>query len=138
MPSLFTQIMRRELPGEIVYETERETAFLDLYPASEGHTLVVPRLEVARFDELPPDDLASLMRTVQLVAKGVTRAMGTPHYTLRLNNGAPSGQIVFHVHFHVIPRWDGVPMDKRKLPPEKMREIGERIRAAIADVQAGR
>jgi len=138
MPSIFTQIIRRELPGEFVYETEREAAFLDLFPASDGHTLVVPKLEVARFDELPPDHLTSLMHAVQLVAKGVTRAMGTPHYVLRNNNGAPAGQVVFHVHFHIMPRWEGVAMDKRRIEPEKMREFGQRIRAALAEVQAGR
>jgi len=132
MASTFTRIIRRELPGEIVYETEREIAFLDLFPASEGHTLVVPKREVAAFDALTPDEAASLFRAVRRVAAALVRALGTPHYNVSLNNGAPAGQVVFHVHVHVIPRWEGQPRAKRSLPPERMREIGERIRAALA------
>jgi histidine triad (HIT) family protein len=133
MASLFTQIIRRELPGEIVYETDQDIAFLDLYPACDGHTLVAPKREVANFGELTHAETASLIHAVQTVARGVTRAMGTPHFNLQLNNGAPAGQLVFHVHFHVIPRWEGVPKQKRMLPPERMREIGALVRRAVAD-----
>ena len=118
MASTFTRIVRRELPGEIVYETAGEIAFLDIFPASEGHTLVVPKREVAAFDELTPDEVASLMRAVQHVARGIVRALGTPHYNIAINNGAPAGQVVFHVHVHVIPRKNGVALK----PPASMKE----------------
>jgi histidine triad (HIT) family protein len=136
MPSTFTRIIRRELPGEIVYETEREIAFLDIFPASEGHTLVAPKREVAAFDALTADEAASLMLAVRRVAKALTRAMGTPHYNVMINTGAPAGQVVFHVHVHVIPRWEGLPRQKRALPPERLREIAARIRAALAELPA--
>lgn len=136
MVSTFTRIIRRELPGEIVYETQREIAFLDILPASEGHTLVVPKREVASFDALEPDEVASLFQAVWVVTKGIVRAMGTPHYNIAINNGAAAGQIVFHVHVHIIPRWEGIPRQKRPLPEARMREIGEKIRAAIAQPTA--
>jgi histidine triad (HIT) family protein len=136
MTSTFTRIIRRELPGEIVYETEQNIAFLDLFPACEGHTLVVPKREAANFEDLTAEEVASLMVAVQTVAKAVMQAMGTAHYNLQVNNGAPAGQVVFHVHVHVIPRWEGVPRHKQRLPPERMREIGGRIRAAVERVQA--
>lgn len=135
MASLFTRIIRRELPGEIVYETARDIAFLDLFPACEGHTLVAPKREVATFDALTPEEVASLMLAVHTVAKAAMQAMGTPHYNIQINNGAAAGQVVFHVHVHVIPRWEGVPKNKQRLPPERMREIGERIRGAVEQVQ---
>ena len=137
MPSIFTKIIRGELPGEIVYETEHEAAILDLYPVTKGHTLVVPKLEVADIRDLPPERAASLMHAVQVTARGVTRAVGTPHFNLNLNNGAPAGQVVFHVHFHVIPRWEGQPKEKRKLSTEEMRDLGTRVRAALAELQNG-
>ena len=134
MASIFSQIIRRKVPGELVYETDREIAFLDIFPTTEGHTLVVPKLEVSSFELLPPEDVDSLARAVQVVARGVTKAMGTPHYNLELNNGAPAGQVVFHVHFHVVPRYEGQTGKAGPLPPEKMKEIGAKIRAALQEL----
>ena len=136
MTSIFTRIIAREIPGEIVYEDEYAIALLDISPKSEGHTLVVPKQEVAAFDQLPAAELAHLMAAVQKVAQGVTQAMGTPHYNLTLNNGSPAGQVVFHVHFHIMPRWQGQPLARPalNLPPERMAEIGAAIRNAIQAV----
>lgn len=133
MASIFTRIINREVPGEIVYEDDHALAFLDINPKSEGHTLVVPKLEVAAFDALPPHALAPLMTAVQKVARAVTRAMNTPHYNLSLNNGAPAGQVVFHVHFHIIPRHEGLRTARPPLTLSagRMAEIGAAIRAAM-------
>ena len=107
MASLFTRIIERELPAEIVYEDDHSIAILDINPKAEGHTLVMPKEEVADFHALPPEVLAGLMNAVQTVARGIMKAMDTPHYNLDLNNGAPAGQVVYHVHFHIIPRREG-------------------------------
>ena len=133
MASIFTKIIRGEMPSERVYETESELAFLDINPLSEGHTLVVPKREVPNFDGLPSEDLASLTATLQTVTRGVIRAMGTPHYNLSLNNGGPAGQVVFHVHFHIIPRHEGVRTARPplRLSNERMTEIGKAIREAV-------
>lgn len=131
MASIFTRIIRREAPAEIVYETGSLIAFLDVYPACDGHTLVVPKREVAGFEELAPEELTALMLGTQRVARGAMRALNTPHYNLFVNNGSAAGQVVFHVHVHVIPRWPGVPRDKRPLDPRKGKEIGAKLRAAI-------
>lgn len=133
MPSIFTRIIRGEMPAEKVYETDTELAFLDINPKSEGHTLVVPKLEVANFEALPLPALHGLATTVQRVAQGVTRAMGTPHYNLFLNNGAPAGQVVFHVHFHIIPRYQGGPPTRARgaYAPGEMESVGAAIREAI-------
>lgn len=134
MASIFTKIITRELPAEIVYEDDHALAFLDINPKAEGHTLVVPKVEVASFDDLPPEALTGLMASVQTVARGIVKAMGTPHYNLDLNNGGPAGQVVFHVHFHIIPRTAGVPLARPplSLPSERLQAIGTSIREAIA------
>jgi len=139
MASIFTRIINGELPGEIVYETAGEVALLDINPLSDGHTLVVPKLEVANFDELPPAHLHGLMATAQHVVRGVTRAMGTPHYNLILNNGPAAGQVVFHVHLHIVPRYPGV---RRDAPRSRLGEadrvrFGARIRQALAELGEG-
>jgi len=130
MTSIFSRIIRGEMPAERLFETEHELAFLDRHPKAPGHTLVVPKLEVAAFDALPPERAASLAATLQTVARGVTRAMGTGHYNLVLNNGERAGQVVFHVHFHIIPRYEGDPFlergSSRSLP-----EVAAGIRAAL-------
>ena len=131
MPSIFTRIIQRTAPAEIVYETDRAIAFLDVFPATPGHTLVVPKREVSSFEDLPAEDLAALMLSVQVVVRGVTRAMGTPHYNLRLNNGPAAGQVVFHIHFHVMPRYPGASIQKAPLDPAQGREHGAKIRAAL-------
>ena len=137
MGSIFTRIIRRELPADVVYEDEHTLAFLDLYPKAEGHTLVVPKREVAAFHDLAPEEAAQLARALRLVARAVTRAMSTPHYTLVLNNGTAAGQVVFHVHFHIIPRREGVGARTiLSLPAERQAQIAAAIRAALAPGQA--
>ncbi len=133
MSSLFTRIIRGELPAEKVYETGSELAFLDINPKSEGHTLVVPKLEVADFDTLPTADLQSLIATVQLVTRGITKAMGTPHYNIFLNNGAPAGQVIFHVHFHIIPRYQGGAraLGRGSTAEGRLAEVGAEIRQTL-------
>ncbi len=133
MASIFTKIIERELPAHVVYEDAHAIAFLDIHPKAEGHTLVVPKREVAHFEELPAEDLAQLGLALQKVARGIATALGTPHYNLSLNNGAPAGQVVFHVHFHIIPRREGVPIARPPLtlPEERLQEIAAAIREAI-------
>ncbi len=133
MASTFTKIIQREIPAEIVHEDEHTIAFLDINPKAEGHTLVLPKVEVAAFDDLPAEALHRLMNAVQVVARGIQAAMGTPHYNLDLNNGAPAGQVIFHVHFHIIPRRQGVPIARPSLnlSGERMKEIAAKIHAAI-------
>ncbi|MCZ6558773.1 MAG: HIT family protein [SAR324 cluster bacterium] len=133
MSTLFTRIIRGDLPSEKVYETGSELAFLDINPKSEGHTLVVPKLEVAGFDALPTADLQSLIATVQLVTRGIIKAMGTPHYNIFLNNGAPAGQVIFHVHFHIVPRYQGGARSFRRASTTEGRlaEVGAEIRKTL-------
>jgi len=131
MSTIFTKIIQGEIPCEKILETDAEIALLDIMPCTAGHTLVIPKLEVARLEHLPETLAISLMRTLQQVAKAVSRAFDGIDYNLILNNGTNAGQEVEHVHFHVIPRTEGShkPFGNRiRYSEGEMQEVGARIR----------
>ena len=131
MPSIFTKIIQGEIPCEKIIETDSEIAFLDIMPCTEGHTLVIPKLEVKRLEDLPESEALSLMGTIQHVAKAVSAAFNGIDYNLILNNGANAGQEVEHIHFHVLPRPQGSlrPFNHRANYSEvEMQEVGAKIR----------
>ncbi|MBR9700115.1 HIT family protein [Candidatus Woesearchaeota archaeon] len=103
--TIFTKIVKGEIPCAKVYEDEKTFAFLDISPVNKGHTLVIPKKQVEKFHELDDEDAEALMRTVQKVAQAVAESFG-PDYNIINNNGASADQIVPHVHFHIIPRKD--------------------------------
>ena len=134
MASIFTKIIQGEIPCEKIIETDSEIAFLDIMPCAEGHTLVIPKLEVKRLEDLPESEALSLMRTMQHVAKAVSAAFDGIDYNLILNNGANAGQEVEHVHFHVLPRPQGSfrPFHQRANYAEGgMQEVGAKIRNCL-------
>ena len=134
MASIFTKIIQGEVPCEKIIETYSEIAFLDIMPCAEGHTLVIPKLEVKRLEDLPESEALSLMRTIQHVAKAVSAAFDGIDYNLILNNGANAGQEVEHVHFHVLPRpqESSRPFHQRtKYADGEMQEVGAKIRNCL-------
>ena len=134
MASIFTKIVQGEIPCEKIIETDSEIAFLDINPCAEGHTLVIPKLEVERLEDLPETQTMSLMRTIQQVAKAVSTAFDGIDYNLILNNGVNAGQVIEHVHFHVLPRAEGSPGPFRKhiqYAEGEMQEVGAKIRNCL-------
>ena len=131
MASIFTQIIQGKIPCEKVFETDSEIAFLDIMPNAIGHTLVIPKLEVIRLEDLPQSMAITLMCTLQQVSKAVSKAFDGIDYNLILNNGVNAGQVVKHLHFHVIPRSEGSsrPFLKHiQYSEQEMQEIGAKIR----------
>tara|TARA_B100000700_G_C14549187_1_gene625748 strand:- start:89 stop:493 length:405 start_codon:yes stop_codon:yes gene_type:complete len=131
MASIFTQIIKGELPCEKIFETDSEISFLDIMPSSIGHTLVVPKLEVVRLEDLPQPQAITLMCTLQKVAKAVSIAFNKIDYNIVLNNGGNAGQVVSHIHFHVIPRKEhsNKPFaEKIQLSESEFKVIGSKIR----------
>jgi histidine triad (HIT) family protein len=109
---IFCEIVRGKAPAHVVYEDAKTTAFLDLFPFTRGHLLVVPKRHVDRLTELPPTEYADFLGALAHVCRQVDRL--THHYNVALNQGEFAGQIVFHLHFHVIPRYGpGNPFDAR-------------------------
>ena len=131
--SIFSRIIRGEIPCAKVFENECLIAFLDIAPLAEGHTLVVPKLQVERLEDLPPEDAAAIGRELGAIARRVLKATGAPAYNVLQNNGPQSGQAVPHVHFHIIPRRDGDGLGYRwnakGARPEALQALAERIAA---------
>jgi histidine triad (HIT) family protein len=100
---VFCDIIAGRAPAFRVYEDDATIAFLDLFPFTRGHFLVVPKRHGARLTDYAPEDLASLFRTLVRMCGRSERL--APDYNLAMNAGASAGQIVFHVHFHIIPRY---------------------------------
>src|SRR6266576_1424457 len=104
--TIFTKILRGDIPCNPVYEDEHVLAFLDVNPLSRGHTLVIPKEPAETLDKLSDEAAAALGRALPRVARGVLGATGAKSYNVLQNNGAAAHQAVLHVHFHVIPKYD--------------------------------
>jgi histidine triad (HIT) family protein len=106
--NIFAKILRGEAPSARVFEDDHVLAFMDVFPQSRGHTLVIPKHSQARnILEIEPEILAPLILGVQRVTRAVRAALKPDGIMVAQFNGAPSGQTVYHLHFHIIPRWEG-------------------------------
>jgi histidine triad (HIT) family protein len=134
--NIFAKILRGELPCFKVYEDDKAFAFLDIMPRAPGHTLVLPKTPARNLLDVPPDDLAHVAKVAQKVAKAAMTALGADGVTLQQFNEGPGGQVVFHLHVHVIPRQAGVAMKPpaaEKEKPEALAEMAKKLAAALAD-----
>lgn len=132
--NIFAKILRGEIPSVKVYEDDKTLAFMDVMPQAEGHVLVIPKEPAENILTLSPEGAAAMMATTQKVAKAVKKGLQAPGIMLAMLNGAPAGQSVFHVHFHIIPRSAGVDlgMHARGMVDSKTLEpIAARIRDAL-------
>ncbi len=133
--NVFAKILRGELPAYRVYETDRVLAFMDVMPRGEGHSLVVPKAKARNILDVDPEELGDLMKAVQIVAKASKKAFDAGGVTIQQFNESAGGQVVFHLHVHVIPRFEGVPMKPhtgQMEKPEVLAGHAEKLRAAIA------
>ncbi|WP_420584297.1 HIT family protein [Ruegeria sp.] len=132
--NIFAKILRGEIPSTRVYEDDDSLAFMDIMPRSDGHLLVIPKTPCRNLLDATPAQLTAVMATVQKLANAVVRAFDADGVTVQQFNEAAGGQEVFHLHFHVLPRHEGVSMR----PPGQMgdfdqiAEHAERIKAALA------
>lgn len=132
--NVFAKILRGELPCHKAYETDKVLAFMDIMPRGDGHVLVIPKVPARNILDVEPDDLANLAREVQVVAKGVKEAFNADGLTIQQFNESAGGQVVFHIHVHVIPRFEGVPLKPhtgQMEDQEKLARFAEKIRAAL-------
>ncbi len=131
--NVFAKILRGEMPCTRVYEDDRTFAFMDIMPRGDGHCLVIPKAPSRNLLDIDPEDLCALVRTVQMVARAAVKAFDADGATVQQFNEPAGGQVVFHTHFHVLPRFEGVELK----PPGQMgdadaiAEQGERIKAAL-------
>jgi histidine triad (HIT) family protein len=108
--NIFAKILRGEIPAHKVYEDDNVLAFMDVMPQAKGHVLVVPKAASRNILDADPATLGALIATVQKVAIAAQDAFEADGVTIMQFNEAPAGQSVFHLHFHVIPRKEGVPL----------------------------
>ena len=135
MASIFTKIIQGEIPCTEIDHTEKELAFLDISPCWPGHTLVIPKREVIRFEDLTEAEVASLAVFLNRVAKAVSKAFDGIDYNITLNNGENAGQEVPYVHFHIIPRPEGKKVGfktRYKYEGNEKEEVAQKIRNCIS------
>jgi histidine triad (HIT) family protein len=116
--NIFAKILRGEFPCHKVYEDDKAIAFLDIMPRAPGHTLVLPKAPARNLLDIAPADLAHVMQVAQKIAQAQMRAFNADGITLQQFNESAGGQVVFHLHVHVIPRHEGVAMK----PPASIKE----------------
>jgi len=116
--NIFAKIIRGELPSYKVYENDKVLAFLDIMPRAPGHTLVLPKAAARNILDIEPDDLAAVALAAQKVAKAAVQVFDADGVTVQQFNEGAGGQVVFHLHLHIIPRKVGVPMK----PPASEKE----------------
>jgi histidine triad (HIT) family protein len=132
--NIFAKILRGELPSYKVYEDDKVLAFLDIMPRAPGHTLVLPKTPARNLLDISPDDLGHVMKIAQKIAKTSLTVFGAQGVTVQQFNESAGGQVVFHLHVHVIPRQDGVPMKppaSNKEKPEVLADQAKKLAAAL-------
>jgi len=132
--NVFAKILRGEIPSTKVYEDAHTLAFMDVMPQADGHVLMIPKEPAENIFELSPQGASAMMATTQMVAKAVKKGLDTPGIMIAQLNGAPAGQSVFHVHFHIIPRQGGADfrLHARQMEsPDKLKALAEKIKAAL-------
>jgi histidine triad (HIT) family protein len=116
--NIFAKILRGELPAHKIFEDDKVFAFLDIMPRSPGHTLVIPKSPVRTILDIAPEDLAYLIKATQTIARAAVKVFSADGLTIQQFNEPAGGQVVFHLHVHVIPRKTGVALK----PPASVKE----------------
>jgi len=119
---LFCKIIKGEIPSEKIYEDENVYAFLDIAPVNPGHTLVIPKKHFETMTEMTDDILSEVIVATNKISKAIMKGMDVKGFNIGLNNGKVAGQLVPHVHFHIMPRKEN---DNLKLWPQRKYEDGE-------------
>ena len=135
--NVFAKILRGELPAYKVYEDEKAFAFLDIMPRAPGHTLVIPKNGARNILDIDPDDLAHVAKVAQKIAKAAVKVFGADGITVQQFNESAGGQVVFHLHMHVIPRKEGAAMKPPASEREKPEVLAEQAKKLAAALQAG-
>ena len=132
--NVFAKVLRGELPKVAVYEDDKTLALMDIMPSVEGHTLVIAKEPAEGILDLSPEGAQALIVTVQKIARAVKKAMAAPAVMLVQLNGAAAGQSIPHVHFHILPRREGLDLKlhgRGMVGADVLEPIAAKIRAAL-------
>ena len=133
--NIFAKMLRGEITCHKVYEDDKALAFLDIMPRAPGHTLVIPKAPARNILDVAPDDLAHVMKIAQRIAKVSVDVFGADGVTLQQFSESAGGQVVFHLHVHVIPRKEGIalkPPASVKEAPDVLKDQAAKLAAALA------
>ena len=133
--NIFAKIMRGEAPALKVYEDDHSLAFMDVMPQVDGHTLVIPKDKAENLLDADPIVLGATIQTVQTVAEAVKKAFSAPGIMIAQLNGSAAGQTIFHLHFHILPRYEGLEFKlhaRGKADLVKLEAHAERIREHLS------
>ena len=133
--NIFAKLIRGEIPSARIFEDSDVSAFMDAFPQARGHCLVVSKISQARnLLEVEPKVLCDVMRSVQRVARAVRAALNPDGIVITQFNGAPAGQTVFHLHVHIIPRWEGEALGRHgggMADPTELKTLAAEIAAKL-------
>jgi histidine triad (HIT) family protein len=133
--NVFAKIIRGELPKVVVHEDDHVLVFMDVFPQSEGHLLVISKMaKSVNLTDIDPEELSRLIQTVQRAGQAVVKALTPDGFRVVQFNGEAAGQTVFHTHFHIIPVYEGrgmKPHGAEAAPTDKLEAVAERIRNAF-------
>src|SRR5213082_3498303 len=130
--NIFAKMLRGEIPAYKVYEDDKSLAFLDIMPRSPGHTLVIPKSPARNILDIAPDDFAHVARAAHKIAAAAMTAFSADGITVQQFNEPAGGQVVFHLHMHVMPRYNGVAL----LPPASRKEDAKVLEENVAKLVA--
>jgi histidine triad (HIT) family protein len=134
--NVFAKILRGEMPSHKIYEDADTFAFMDVMPRGDGHCLVMPKKPSRNILDVSPDSLSAVMHTTQKLARAVMKAFSADGVTVQQFNERAGGQVVFHLHVHIIPRFEGIalkPHTGQMEKPEILSANAEKIRAALGE-----
>ena len=134
--NIFAKILRGEAPCVKIHEDAHAFAFMDIMPRAPGHALVIPKTPARNILDIAPAALAAMMPCVQKIAIAVKTAMACDGLSIQQFNESAGGQVVFHLHFHILPRWEGVALQPPGGPIEKPEVLAARASAIIAALGA--
>ena len=132
--NIFAKILKKELPAEIVYEDDKTLAIMDIMPRADGHMLVIPKSSCRNILDASPDQLSACMTTVQLLSNVAMAAFKADGITVQQFNEAAGGQEVFHLHFHILPRKNGLslkPHDGKMADVNFLKNYADKVREIL-------
>lgn len=134
MECIFCKILKKEIPGHIIYEDEYTMAFLDIAPVRPGHTLVIPKKHVSNMGEMDEVILCHTIKIVQKIGETMKKTLGAKGYNVIVNNGSEAGQLIDHFHFHIIPRKDKAelePWTQGRYEDDEVNKIAKELKEAL-------
>jgi histidine triad (HIT) family protein len=134
--NIFAKILRGEAASVKVFEDGCSLAFMDVMPRTPGHVLIIPKVAARNIFDIPPAHLAEIMPSLHKVALAVRKAMACDGMSIQQFNEAAGGQVVFHLHFHILPRWEGVALKPPGGPIEKPEVLQAQAAKIIAALEA--